>query len=288
MIQPVQQNNKNKKYLILSLTASFVFVSLLASTWILLSLYNEEKDTSSFMASVGELSGDILYIENTTHKRIRAYKGLKLFKYDRLLIAEDSFAVLDFKTGHQLKVLENSEINIRFWDNSVDDYPIFVSLRHGKYKWLKQGPQDQVILETDDRLIQISKDLPSIYTYKAPITENNNTMTMETLPQDPQKSMSAGSQLKPTNKDISFKIKSYLEQFQKCQLNALGRDLSVKGQMNVAFSITPIGKTENIFVISSNTGSDQLDACVKSIFERMTFQKFSGDPIVVSYPLRFE
>ncbi|MCB0355940.1 MAG: AgmX/PglI C-terminal domain-containing protein [Bdellovibrionales bacterium] len=237
-----------------------------------------------------DFSGDILVLQNDSHKRLRAYKGLILKKFDRIMVAQNSFVIVDFVSGHELKFNENSEVNLRFWDNDKETLPVFVSLRHGSYQELKAGDKNELIVETDQKYKNQFLKIPNL-TEKLPQNANEleDQETSEAVtPQDPTKSMLEGASLKLTNKEISTNIKSYLNQLQKCQLNALGSNLLAKGQITIAFTISPIGNTENIKILTSNTKSDQLDACVMSVFERMKFTKFDGDPIQVNYPLQFE
>lgn len=281
----------NKKSIIVALTALFVFISLSVSTAILWVLYKKEKEPIHVLATISDIKGEVLYHPNRGSNRGSAFKGLQLFNYDRIQVAKDAFVILHFQTGQQLKIFENSEFNLRFWDNKNEQLPIFISLRRGQYQWLNEIENDQIIIETDQHLIKTAMHSPPYH--PSEFNENSLSKTdlepsFEITPQDPRKSLISGTIIKPTNREISFKIQKSLEQFQKCQLNALGNNLVARGQLTVAFFIFPDGHTDNISIMKSNTQNNLLDACVKSVFERMNFQKFEGDPIQVNYPLRFE
>ncbi|MCB0392697.1 MAG: AgmX/PglI C-terminal domain-containing protein [Bdellovibrionales bacterium] len=281
-----QKSNK-KKFLVLIITATFVFSTLLLSAWILVKLYDQQKDLTKKIANIKSFEGDVLVLQNQSKKRIRAFNGLSLKKFDRLYVAENSNVQIIFETGDELKFNENSEINLRYWDNTKNVLPIFVYLRRGSYQILKNGKKNQLLVESDKNLHHQFEKTPFTPSLNSDKYRDELSIDLVT-PQDPKKSLPLGVSLKPTNREITTNVKSYLQHFQKCQLNALGSELTAKGQITIGFSILPDGKVDKIKILDSTTSSQQLDACVKTVFERMTFNKFEGDPIQVNYPLRFD
>ncbi len=264
-----------------------VFTVLLLSGWLVVSLSQQPEPINKSLAIITDIEGDVLILKNKDKSRMRAFKGLHIFKFDQLLVAENSFATLSFKTGHKVIFNESSEVNFKYWDNTNNSWPLYAHLRRGSYQEVKTGKKDMLVLESKNQAQkELYKNLPAQKLQNNLIAEA--PPKGEVTPLAPSKSLLQGASLRPTNKEISGKVRSYLNQLQKCQLNSFGNSLQAKGQMTIMFSILPAGKTEKISVLSSKVNSSQLDACVKSVFSRMKFPKFEGHSIQVNFPLKFE
>jgi outer membrane biosynthesis protein TonB len=91
-----------------------------------------------------------------------------------------------------------------------------------------------------------------------------------------------------SNEYLDATIAAESNSFQKCQATALRDGKAAKGTLIVGITIAPTGRVSQARIIDSNIKNLSLQKCVRSVFLRIPFQSFKGEPIAASYPIVFE
>jgi hypothetical protein len=113
----------------------------------------------------------------------------------------------------------------------------------------------------------------------------SNTKSGEAVPQ-PKIAEAAVAVSGDLDKTVVRRIaRSNFNTFRACYLKALKANPTLHGVVNTSFQIAAAGNVASA-TTSSSMGDASMDACVRSVFQSLTFPSASG-PTSVVYPLAF-
>lgn len=91
-----------------------------------------------------------------------------------------------------------------------------------------------------------------------------------------------------SNESIAQVIQGQKSFFNRCYVQHLKRKPDSRGEIAVSFSIMSSGRMNRARILNSTIPDEKLKACVLEVLNRCRFRPFSGAPIEVTYPLKFD
>lgn len=280
--------------------AVMLFLSGPASTWIAQWVAPESEP--------GALVGRLMEVNGTgkcVHEgRVIRFKGplstpLELFSGDRLETDKNSDATIVLNSQEEMRLQPLTAVNLQLWNEKNPGSAVYLTVLAGDVDQVKAGARGRTYVVRSGRLY-----LPGQKTSKKAIALTvlkSAPLDMELAdPQfasDEQDSMAEQSQeptdssLEPetlSNEYIGGVIALREAYFQKCWLSRLKDNPNLKGQLTVQLEISSRGKVKSAKVSDSELHDSELENCVISVMERLSFRSFRGSEIQVSYPITFE
>lgn len=225
---------------------------------------------------------------------------------DRVDIGPKSTANLHLKNGYEIRLESESQVII---EKDMSSAPPLYRLNFisGSFKLIKEGtgPGDVVAV--------VKNNTQELRTHRTP--KENLTIAAEIPGKEPTPSSSETSQVpvivspvpstapKPLvasvprdtisgaslpDDHIEVLIKSQKGHFSRCFTDLLQSKPRAQGRLDISFTIEARGNVSRTKVLASALSDEKFHKCVLSVFDRLKFKAFDGQPIVVNYPLQFD
>jgi len=240
------------------------------------------------------------YFGRTRKTRLR--RAGSLHHQDLITVERSAYLDIGFPSGTRLRLMEKTQAIIEYWNPADTNSPVYVNILMGNFELIKQGQRGKVFIIKDRHLFSPAhrpKDKVFVLrldSSKLGLAKTDKQLVKKALnrPVDtsnkvlPPSTIQSGKTTTLTNKYIEDVITSQKKNFQRCQANAIRKMGKVKGTVLVGFTIQPQGKIKDVKILQTSINNQQLTDCLISVFKICRFQKFTGAPIVRSYPLSFE
>lgn len=228
--------------------------------------------------------------------RFKKVQGLqKIHNGDTLKTPSRGEVKVQFPTGFELELSPDTLVVFEIMGEALPSKTLLTFLR-GNYKLLRAGQEGTLIVSIDD-IRQDPLGLP------APAVAMQITPAMEpTTPPQPENTEAPAADLKPTtNESNTSKLASALPQdyivkvisnqktyFGRCYADYIQKVPQGNGKIDLSFMISQNGTVSNIKVFNNSFNDKTIETCTTEIISRIQFKQFTGDPIIVNFPILFD
>jgi hypothetical protein len=234
------------------------------------------RDSRPIIGHIDELQGDVKFRKPDTLTTTPATNGMNLHLGDTLLTEEGATATVIFNSGLHAEIEPQSVVVIQNENSEMT----FIK---GRMKILNVAP---------------GLTLPPENIAKKDEKESNPEKAFQQTPQPEEK---PDEKLTSSSKDkfveqknslpnayITNIIRSQKTFLNRCYVQHLRTDPDAKGKIETSITIEPDGNISTARVIASSIADPQLQQCIVSTLQRAKFKTFTGDPIIVTYPINFD
>ena len=231
-------------------------------------------DNQPVLATVESLTNNVMYrtTESLTYRQASA--KMSLHAKDTISTDADSSAVIAFKTGLKVELEPNTLMVVE--DYGKAGSPLEMTFVRGNSKILNQPAGIKLSGLAVDKT-QAQKETPN------PGSTPPEARTDTKPDTKPETKTATKPVTTPSTKSAGAKETlpdSYITSVIRNQRTFLNRCTSL--------TIEPDGTISTARVVGSTISDSVLQQCVVSTLQRAKFKAFSGDPIIVEYPINFE
>lgn len=224
----------------------------------------------------------------------------ELRHYDRISTRENSEVVVHLENGYQILIEPQSEVFFELWKTQdPQQLSIYMSVLSGNYSLIKSGRPGSVFVLQNKKIFAPelrpthSRQMLTIDTSRVePIPAPEKKVEAKAPAPAPVKEKAETSNIDPSGSLATNYIESVLasrdELFRRCRLTSLRDEKVNTGNLLYNFVIDPTGQVSTVRLLQSDISNQALETCVASVIERTRFRSFAGEPINLSYPIRFE
>ncbi|OQW53408.1 MAG: hypothetical protein A4S09_07350 [Proteobacteria bacterium SG_bin7] len=259
--------------------ALFVFaigfgLLVLGVTWLLLQRSLVSVPDGQTVATVDLSEGEVTLTRKATMLELSPTFGEKIYSADKVKTGPNSSFIFSTKSGSQIRVDENSVAVIeRASDKDL------VTVLNGQAQAIKHGGNLE-IQNTHEKwrtamfLTEIKRS-----DVQKPTTKPVPSSAFE-KPNEPEFS--------PEEQILKASLDGQKTFFNRCFAKYLVQNPEARGEVVLGFLLFPQGKVEKVKVLSTSLKDIELEKCLTSVVERSPFKRFAGEPISVTYPIKFE
>lgn len=227
------------------------------------------------VATVDFVAGDVVVKRKFTREEFSPKVKEKIFDLDQIKTSEASSVILSTITGDQVKIEENSVATI---ESATKSGKTGITVFEGAVQLIKDSGAVTVTQTLDNwRNAQITTVIQ-----KGEVKEEPSK---KSRPHQPEPEINTGPISDVNLKKILEGQKTF---FNRCFAKHLVSHPDAQGEIITGFLLLPRGRITNVKVLSSNFNDSDLEKCITSVIERSPFKSFAGEPISVTYPIRFE
>lgn len=260
--------------------ALFVFaigfgLLVLGVTWLLLQRSLVSIPDEQAIATVDLSEGEVTLTRKATMLELSPTFAEKIYDADKVKTGPNSSFIFTTKSGSQIRVDENS-IAVVERANDKD----LITVLNGQAQAIKHGGNLEIqnthekwrtaMFSTEIKRSEVQKSAPKTPPAPAP------TKTTETV------ELSTEEQILKSGLDGQKNF------FNRCFAKFLVQNPDAHGEVVLGFLLFPEGKAEKVKVLSTSLKDNELEKCLTSVVERSPFKRFAGEPISVTYPIKFE
>lgn len=260
--------------------ALFVFtigfgLLVLGVTWLLLQRSLVSIPDGQTIATVDLAEGEVTLTRKATTLELAPKFGEKIYNADKAKTGPNSSFIFTTKSGSQIRVDENS-IAVIERANDKD----LVTVLNGQAQAIKHGGNLEIqnthekwrtaMFSTEIKRSDVQKVTP-----KPSSIPTSNTKAKETDLSSEELILKSG-------------LDGQKNFFNRCFAKFLVQNPEAHGEVVLGFLLFPEGKAQKVKVLSTSLKDQDLEKCLTSVVERSPFKRFAGEPISVTYPIRFE
>ena len=247
-------------------------------------------DNQPVLATVESLTNNVMYrtTESLTYRQASA--KMSLHAKDTISTDADSSAVIAFKTGLKVELEPNTLMVVE--DYGKAGSPLEMTFVRGNSKILNQPAGIKLSGLAVDKT-QAQKETPNpgstppeARTDTKPDTKPETKTA--TKPVTTPSTKSAGAKETLPDSYITSVIRNQRTFLNRCYAQRLRLNPDARGRIDTSLTIEPDGTISTARVVGSTISDSVLQQCVVSTLQRAKFKAFSGDPIIVEYPINFE
>ncbi len=274
-----KRNARKIALFVFSLGFSLLIVGV---AWLLVerSLISVPDETS--VATVDLAEGDVTITRKATMLEIKPRFGEKIYNADKIKTGANSALIFATRSSSQIRVDENSVVIMEQSRNKD-----LVTVLKGQAQAIKHGGSLE-IQNTHEKwriaLIstQISKSEVTQKPAAPPVADPAPSSPL------PKPAPSETTELSADEQNLKSTLEGQKTYFNKCFAKFLVQNPEARGEIVLGFLLFPQGKAEKVKVLSASLKDNDLERCLTSVVERSPFKRFAGEPISVTYPIRFE
>lgn len=274
-----KRNARKIALFVFSLGFSLLIVGV---AWLLVerSLISVPDETS--VATVDLAEGDVTITRKATMLEIKPRFGEKIYNADKIKTGANSALIFATRSSSQIRVDENSVVIMEQSRNKD-----LVTVLKGQAQAIKHGGSLE-IQNTHEKwriaLIstQISKSEVTQKPAAPPVADPAPSAPL------PKPAPSETTELSADEQNLKSTLEGQKTYFNKCFAKFLVQNPEARGEIVLGFLLFPQGKAEKVKVLSASLKDNDLERCLTSVVERSPFKRFAGEPISVTYPIRFE
>lgn len=267
-------------------------------------------DSAPIIGEIQALKGDVEHRLPRSNQLVSLKSAGSLRSQELILTHPASEAVLSFKGGAVIRVLENSRF-IAEVDASKTD-ALLGTLLEGRVEILQAGNTSSFRLFHQGREIDLKAPPPSsaptlpkfVEAETAPllsatVSDESQGKTPRVAPQSNQPSPTRAQEDTLTDDEIARQIRSQTGFFQRCYLSFVNRlrtqdsdpqaqAAGPTGTVVVGFTIQANGRVAKAHLVQSDFSDSTLNKCVVDVVSRTSFRAFDGDAIdIARFPISF-
>jgi hypothetical protein len=237
---------------------------------------NLSYDKRPIIGRIESITGDVKLRKPESLSSIGVKGGMNLHPDDTVLTEEGQKAIISFNSGLKVELEPHSTVVI------TDSGPEMVFLK-GHITILNEVA---------------GITLPPEVLTKEPVVEKQHLAPPEAVPSVERTEpipMAKGSPSKLKISDsslpdayISSVIKNQKTFLHRCYAQHLRNDPDTQGRIDTSLTIEIDGSISTARIIGSTIADPQLQQCIVSTLQRAKFRAFSGDPIIVNYPITLD
>lgn len=198
--------------------------------------------------------------------------------------------LIRFRSGHKIKFSSTAVIRLQTWDPADLASPVLALVEQGTAELVRKGTAGELyfwvrkgVLAAEALAQKANISLTSLPIVTFPKSQQEAELLAPAQDETPLPESD-----RPSNVDIEQQISKYKWAFEKCQLNRLRERGTFQGRIEFGLKIISTGLIEQIEVLSTDFDDEQLTQCLTTVFGRIKFRPFKGDPILRSYPMNFQ
>jgi hypothetical protein len=228
--------------------------------------------------------------------------GESLLPKDEVKTEREGRLLIRSTTGYELELTPETQMTLDHW--TQNNGPQYFSVARGSFQLVKSGQAGRLFIMSEGRMYAPEK-APVLYKDSFSIQLNSSHTTTSSAggpavnPPAPQPIINRRGQPMPDKglaEESTTLSNSYIESvligraplFRRCQLTSVRDKGNSSGLVTVAFRVLNDGRTDQARVVSSTLLNAALEACVVDVLSRTQFKAFTGEPLYLSYPLRFQ
>lgn len=225
--------------------------------------------SSDQVARVVEKMGEARVSNNEMPESVLLKVNSSLKPNDLIQTTNNSDIAIQWKNEGQFRVLEKSEVLI----DQLENGQFLVVVRSGDIFVEKFGQSPSFWIRKDGQLLSATdfalSDKTKLSKLKDPVP---------TKSQDDQVSQA----------EIENILNSKKTDFFKCYGQVLQRNAQAQGSVLISFTILNQGQATKVEVSRTDINDSQFKSCLTEVVARSQFKSFSGSPITMVFPLKFE
>ncbi len=232
--------------------------------------------TESSLVSVSRETGLTEIYNSTGQLRTQVDTSAGLISGDSIQTAADGLARIQFITGSELRIFENSLVNFEEVQGPESE-EFVLTLQKGKIEALNLDSQTEIWIQKNGERLKAAEYNDSALALSVP----ESVKSVDDMPK--------GEISSNLNLDDLQKILSEQEpQFYRCYTQLIQKAPESKGQAILQFTVEPTGKIKNVDVISKTLNEPSFKACLEEVLNRLKIRPFQGAEIATAFPLSFE
>ncbi len=221
------------------------------------------------IAHVVEKTGEAKVSNNEMPEPVLLRVNSSLKPNDLVQTSDNSDIAIQWKNEGQFRVIEKSEVLI----DQLENGQFLVVVRSGDIFVEKFGESPSFWIRKDGQLLSASdfalSDKSKLSKLKDPVP---------TKQQEDQVSQA----------EIENILNSKKTDFFKCYGQVLQRNAQAQGSVLISFTILNQGQATKVEISRTDINDSQFKACLTEVVARTQFKTFSGAPITMVFPLKFE
>lgn len=262
---------KSKKFTLLILTSGLSFL-IVGISWLFFERSLLQTSDASAIATVEFSEGKSTIQRKETMIEVDAKPGTIVNTLDKIKTGNESSLILNTLNGSQIRVDQNTTLTI---ERKAEKELVTVLIGHTQT--LKHAGNIE-IQNTQEKwrstTIQTQISVKEVKAMAAKKTEPKHQATVQPATSDEQ--------------NLKNTLDGQKTFFNRCFAKHVVQNPDASGDIILGFLLLPQGKISNTRVLSSSFKDPELEKCLTSVIERSPFKRFAGDPISVTYPIRFD
>jgi len=238
---------------------------------------SQPRDSRPSVGSIEDIAGDTDIRMPDSLNPEPAKKGQAVRHQDTITTGNGARAIVRLKGGLAIELEPETSLVFELIDHTL------ITVQRGNFKIIEKGSVGHEVVILKDGVLQDpeGRTIPAANLLKADAGDAEpEASTAPTPPPDDGSTLSDAY--------ISSVVQSKKGFMNRCYAQALRNNPGLSGQIHLTFSIAPNGDVSSLKVLKSTINDGDLQKCVLSVLERARFRSFTGDPVVVNYPIYFE
>ncbi len=243
---------------------------------------DQAKDHSPTYGRIDSTKGNVKFRTAGTLTPKDVIVGMNLHNGDTILTEDNDSAIISFNSGLKVELAPQSTIVI------TDSGSEMVFLK-GHVKMLDGTTSVKLPAEAIAREENISPGQGPNQGNGQPEPQVNREvppLVDKLVPKNPPKHKEVAGSLPDAY--ISNVIKNQRTFLSRCYAQHLRLDPDTQGRIETSLTIETDGTVSTARVIGSTIPDPQLQQCIVATLQRAKFKSFSGDAIIVNYPINFD
>ncbi len=272
---PLLQNQMRKPLLInkkIHLALAFLLLCQMACT----GKSEKSKPTIGRLLEIKGV-GDIRLSEDSTF--VAGVANSEIFDRAQLRTAKNSQMLVQLTNGYTFWLKELSDVSLERSIESAVAQAVTINIAKGDLEITSFGAAGA---------LKLIRGLKSVDPATLAAKEIDKTNTKKSMVKDLSESVEVSRDASLSNEMITQEIGKQKNSLENCVLNSLRESKTSAGNLMTHFTIHPNGKTSSVSVSQSSFHDKAFEICISRVIERITFQSFAGEDILVNYPFSFQ
>lgn len=221
------------------------------------------------IAHVVEKMGEARVSNNEMPESVLLRVNSALKANDLVQTSDHSDIAIQWKNEGQFRVMEKSEVLI----DQLDNGQFLVVIRSGDIFVEKFGESPSFWIRKEGQLLSASDFA---------LSDKSKLSKLK----DPVPTKTGDGQI--SQSEIENVLNAKKTDFFKCYGQVLQRNAQAQGAVLISFTILNQGQTAKVEVSRTDINDTQFKSCLSEVVARTQFKSFTGAPITMVFPLKFE
>ena len=281
---------------------AFVCAGLLA---LATSLNNQSHTLLDQQPTVGrliEFSGQVSIKRGS--KIVTTKDSMDLHHLDQLSTGDSASMVILLTTSdYEIQIFKNSIVILELWSDSQKNSPLYLNFISGSYKINKKGKAGSLFISMNQKLTrpescsEVCSAQALVIKAKTIQPDIDPTTAQDRVLIEPESTKKEDSVVEASTKpnidqplqssEIAAVVTKKRRLFGNCQSLSLKSTGKANGKILLGLKINNLGKIHSIETLQSSLPNKEFESCILSVFKRIRFRNFKGQPVSFSYPLVF-
>lgn len=273
-----------------------IFFARPISHWIVSNFTRTNLVESTPLASVVQSHGPVFVRKNGDTRFVPVEKNMNFGPRDEVKTERNGRLHIKTPSDYELEFSNESQVIFDLWSDAKKIG--YFSLIRGNFRLIRTGQSGQLFILKDGQAFQPEKIPDTLIASKTLVANSpNNLVNSSIAQQNKPEVLPAGAPMPDKIVDESTRSLSsaYIESvfasrgpmFRRCQLSSIRDGDTAVGDILFSMLVKADGSIEKVTVIKSDFKNKGLETCVLDVVERTRFKSFAGEPLQLSYPLRF-